>query len=194
VLDALAAANARATFFVIGRKLARHPAIGRRILAEGHVIGNHSWRHSRVQNFWLPARHRAEIDRCNHAIAELGGGHEPMLYRPPVGLKSGELARAARSRNLSMIAWSLHSRDTRLPSPAAIATRVLARIRPGAIVLLHDGHDLDGRLRPHCVDALRLILAGLREKGLECVTVPELLAGTARTGEKAMAGFDQRFS
>jgi peptidoglycan/xylan/chitin deacetylase (PgdA/CDA1 family) len=100
-----------------------------------------------------------------------------------VGLKSGELARAAWTRNLTIVAWSLHSRDTRLPGPNAIATRVLARIKAGDIVLLHDGHDLDARRRPHCVEAVRLILAGLQNKGLECVTIPELLAGAERTHE-----------
>ncbi|HET6655845.1 MAG TPA: polysaccharide deacetylase family protein [Gammaproteobacteria bacterium] len=176
VLDALAAAGAHATFFVIGRKLAAQPDIGRRIVAEGHALDNHSWRHSRLQNFYRPRRHREEIDRCHEAIAALGRGDRPILYRPPVGLKCGELARAAWQRDVTMVAWSLHSHDTRLPDPEAIAARVLARVRGGDIVLLHDGHDLPGERRAHCVEAVRLILEGLREKGLECVTVPELLA------------------
>ncbi|HET7369628.1 MAG TPA: polysaccharide deacetylase family protein [Gammaproteobacteria bacterium] len=175
VLDALAAADARATFFVIGRQLDAHPDIGRRMLDEGHTLANHSWRHSRLQNFYFPRRHGEEIDRCNDAIASLGGKH-PIPYRPPVGLKSGELAQAAWRRGVTLVAWSLHSRDTRLASPEAIAARVLERVRGGDIVLLHDGHDLGGD-RPHCVEAVRLILAGLRDRGLECVTVPDLIGG-----------------
>ncbi|MDE2139318.1 MAG: polysaccharide deacetylase family protein, partial [Gammaproteobacteria bacterium] len=72
-------------------------------------------------------------------------------------------------------AWSLHSHDTRLKDTERIARRVLGKIRGGDIVLLHDGHDLAGRQRPQCVVALRLILDGLRARGFECVTVPELL-------------------
>ncbi|MGB9429043.1 MAG: polysaccharide deacetylase family protein [Gammaproteobacteria bacterium] len=176
ILDALAQAGACATFFVIGQALVAQPALGQRILAEGHVLGNHSWRHSRWQNFYFHKRHAQEIARGEQAIATLTGSALPVLYRPPIGLKSSELARAVWQRGLTLVAWSLHSHDTRLSDPERIARRVLKRIRGGDIVLLHDGHDLPGRRRPGIhAQAVRLILQGLREKGLECVTIPELL-------------------
>jgi peptidoglycan/xylan/chitin deacetylase (PgdA/CDA1 family) len=175
LLDLLAQSGARATFFVIGKSLVAQPQLGQRMLAEGHVIGNHSWQHSRWQNFRLFRWHAQELERGAQAIAALDGGRRPRLYRPPVGLKRPELARAAWRRGLTLVAWSLHSHDTRLRDPQRIARRVLAKVRGGDIVLLHDGHDLAGRRRPQCVAALRLILVGLRERGFECVTVPELL-------------------
>jgi peptidoglycan/xylan/chitin deacetylase (PgdA/CDA1 family) len=73
-----------------------------------------------------------------------------------------------------MVAWSLHSRDTLDPDPQSIARRVLKRIRSGDIVLLHDASRAPGGRR-RCVEATRLILAGLRDKGLRCVTLTELL-------------------
>ncbi|HEV2111517.1 MAG TPA: polysaccharide deacetylase family protein [Gammaproteobacteria bacterium] len=175
VLDVLAEYRAHATFFVIGKALQAHPEIGRRMAAEGHAIGNHSWQHSRWQNFWFAGRLEREIARGEQAITAVTGAAAPIPYRPPVGLKSGGLGHAAWRRGLTLVAWSLHSRDTRLRDPESIARRVLARVRGGDIVLLHDGHDLPGRRRPLCAPALRLILAGLRERGLECVTIPELL-------------------
>lgn len=175
VLDALARHGARATFFVIGRALHAHPALGRRIEAEHHELGNHSLNHSRWQNFFCESRQRKEIEGGAGAIAELAQRAEPPLYRPPIGLKSPPFARAARALQLSVIAWSLHSHDSRTSDPQRIARRVLARIRPGDIVLMHDGHDLSGRHRPACAQALPQILQGLREKGLQCVTVSELL-------------------
>lgn len=175
VLDVLREGGAKATFFVIGKSLAAQPELARRMLAEGHVLGNHSWRHSRLQNFYFAKHHGEEIDRCEQAIAALAGDARPVLYRPPVGLKSGDLASAAYRRGLNLVAWSLHSRDTRQPDPERVAARVLAKIRGGDIVLLHDGHDLPGRQRPLCPQAVRLILRGLHERGLECVTIPELL-------------------
>jgi peptidoglycan/xylan/chitin deacetylase (PgdA/CDA1 family) len=175
VLDALAESGVRATFFVIGQSLAAHPELAERMVAEGHVLGNHSWRHSRWQNFYFPKRHVEEIQRGERAIAAVTGGTQPALYRPPVGLKSGDLGCAAWRCRLTLIAWSLHSHDTRLPDAEHIATRVLERIRGGDIVLLHDGHDLPGRHRPFCAQAVRLILQGLRAKDLACVTIPELL-------------------
>jgi peptidoglycan/xylan/chitin deacetylase (PgdA/CDA1 family) len=180
VLDVLAEYGAHATFFVIGKALAAHPEIGRRMTAEGHAIGNHSWQHSRWQNFYPAGWHGREIERGEEAIAAVTGSGAPVLYRPPVGLKSGELAHAAWRRGLTLVAWSLHSRDTRLKDPQSIARRVLTRVRAGDIVLMHDGHDLPGRTRPVCAVALRLILQGLREQGLECVTIPELLAPAGR--------------
>lgn len=175
VLDLLADYQARATFFVIGQSLESHPGIGRRMAAEGHVIGNHSWQHSRWQNFWRTSAHVREIARGEQAITAVTGAAAAILYRPPIGLKSGELGHAAWLRGLTVVAWSLHSRDTRLQDPRRIAERVLKRVQGGDIILMHDGHDWPGRSRPSCVKALQLILAGLREQGFECVTIPELL-------------------
>lgn len=174
VLDALAHYGAHATFFVIGKSLAAQPELGRRMLAEGHALGNHSWRHSRWQNFRLFRWHVRELERCEQAIAALDTS-QVRLYRPPVGLKRPELARAVWERGLTLVAWSLHSRDTFVHDPERIARRVLKKIRGGDIVLLHDGHDLAGRQRLQCVAGLRLILQGLTDKGLDCVTIPELL-------------------
>ena len=90
-------------------------------------------------------------------------------------MKSPPFVVAAHAKRLTMVAWSLHSRDTCAADPARVAARVLRRIRPGDIVLMHDGHDLPGHHRTACAGAVPLILAGLRERGLECVTVSELL-------------------
>ncbi len=175
VLVALSKHSARATFFTIGQSLEAHPQLARRIVAEGHEIGNHSWRHSRWQNFFGAGEQAREIERGAQAIAVVTGSQAKPLYRPPIGLKSPPLARAAYQQHLTLVAWSLHSRDTRTADPERIAQRVLQRIRPGDIVLMHDGHDLPGQHRPACAQATPLILQGLREKGLQCVTVSELL-------------------
>lgn len=176
VLDALAASGARATFFVIGQSLERHPELARRLVEEGHVLGNHSWQHSRFQNFRFRKWQRREIARCEHAIANVVNTARSGLYRPPMGLKIGELCRELWHKRLTLVAWSLHSHDTRLASAEQIARRVLSRVRGGDIILLHDGHDLPGRHRPYCVEAVKLILKGLDEKDLQCVTIPDLLS------------------
>jgi peptidoglycan/xylan/chitin deacetylase (PgdA/CDA1 family) len=177
VLDALADHGARATFFCIGRLLEEHRPLARRLVSEGHELGNHSWRHSRWQNFFGAGEQAREIERGAQAIAAVTGSPVKPLYRPPIGLKSPPLARAAYRHQLTLVAWSLHSRDTRTADPKRVAQRVLAWIRPGDIVLMHDGHDRPGRHRPACAQAMPLILPGLHEKGLQCVTVSELLSG-----------------
>jgi peptidoglycan/xylan/chitin deacetylase (PgdA/CDA1 family) len=175
ILDTLEAAGARATFFVIGRHLEKHREIAVRTLREGHEIGNHSWMHSYFQNFYRTDQQQSDVERSTRLIQELSGSITEPLYRPPVGLKSPPLARVAHARKLTVVAWSLHSRDTLARDSDAIAARVLSRIAPGDIVLMHDGHDRDGKHRNLAAAALPQILRGLRERGLSCVTVSDLL-------------------
>ena len=177
VLDALGRFGARATFFVIGRNLERNLPVARRVVAEGHELGNHSWTHSYFQNFYTAASHAQDIARNSALIRELTGTATEPLFRPPVGLKSPSLARAAHAQQLRVVAWSVHTRDTFSRDAASTAARALNRIQGGDIVLLHDGHDREGRHRRVAAEALPLILTGLRERGLECVTVSELLNG-----------------
>ncbi|HEY3644609.1 MAG TPA: polysaccharide deacetylase family protein [Gammaproteobacteria bacterium] len=173
VLDELKRHGAKATFFIIGENLTAHPELGRRIVAEGHVLANHSWQHSYLQNFRLKEWQQQEIARAEHAIEVVTGRSSTCLYRPPVGMKTGDLAQAIGALGLKVVAWSVHSRDTVDPDPESMARRVLRNIRSGDIVLLHDGDDVPGK-RKSCVPAVRLILEGLRAKGLESVALTEL--------------------
>jgi peptidoglycan/xylan/chitin deacetylase (PgdA/CDA1 family) len=175
VLDALAQRGGRATFFSIGRALEEHPELARRLVAEGHELGNHSWRHSRWQNLFGADGHAREIERGEQAIAAVTGSRVRPLYRPPIGLKSPQLARVVDRGQLTLVSWSLHSHDTRSTDPERVAQHVLEKIQPGDIVLMHDGHDRPGRHRPLCAQAVPPILEGLHEKGLQCTTVSELL-------------------
>jgi peptidoglycan-N-acetylglucosamine deacetylase len=177
VLDELRRDGARASFFVIGKSLAARPELGRRMVAEGHVVANHSWQHSYMQSFRLHRWQSEELSRAERAIEAATGRPSTRLYRAPVGMKTGDLARAVEALGLRVVAWSVHSRDTLDPDPVAMARRVLRRIRGGDIVLLHDGSRVPGGHK-QCAEAVRLILAGLRERGLECVTLTELLGPT----------------
>src|SRR5699024_1582557 len=91
LLDVLAKHDARATFFVIGRLLAAQPQLGRRMVAEGHVLGNHSWQHSRLQNFHFWRWQGKELDACEQMLDAVVGRSRPRLYSPPMGLKIGAL-------------------------------------------------------------------------------------------------------
>lgn len=193
VLDLLAEYQARATFFVIGRYLDRYPALGERLHREGHELGNHSWQHSPFQNFYSAAGHGEQIDRCARLIKSLTRSGQEPLYRPPVGLKSPAMARAAHQRKLEVVAWSIHSRDTISRNAHSVARGVVNRSRPGDIVLLHDGHDREQRHRPLILEALPLILQGLRERGLISVTVSELSEDSGlRLAVGAQPGRDSR--
>ena len=118
-----------------------------RALREGHELGNHSWMHSYFQNFYRTDQQQSDVERSTRLIQELSGSDAEPLYRPPVGLKSPPLARVAHARKLTVVAWSLHSRDTMARDSDATAARVLSRIAPGDIVLMHDGHERDDKHR-----------------------------------------------
>lgn len=175
ILDALRSAGAKATFFSIGRHIEAYPELAQRIHAEGHELANHSFGHSRALNFARDGAMRAEILKGARAVQAVTGMSKLPLYRPPVGLKNPPLARVANKIGLTVVNWSLHGRDTGGADAERIAARVLAGIQPGDIVVLHDGHDLDGKTRPQTVEALQMILDGLREKQLQAVTVSRLL-------------------
>ncbi|MFT5433159.1 MAG: peptidoglycan/xylan/chitin deacetylase (PgdA/CDA1 family) [Myxococcota bacterium] len=182
LLDVLARYDARATFFCIGRHIEREPDLARRIAAT-HELANHSYAHSRLLNFRGVRHMEAEIRRGEAAIRQVLGTVEPegpSLYRPPVGLKNPPLAAVANRLGLTVVAWSIHSRDTRESSAQTIASRVLSRVRAGDIILMHDGCDRGsgtdaGAGRSATVEAVELILDGLSKKGLRSATVSELI-------------------
>ena len=167
VLDALRDGNVRANFFVLGEAVDRHHDLLRRIVAEGHAVGVHAYRH---QPFvLLPAGEIArEIEETQAAIGRACPAAVLSAWlRPPHGFKSPGVLWAVRRAGCCPAAWSLDARDYREADPARLAGRVLDAVRPGAIILLHDGPG--GLSTP---EALPLILSGLRERGLACVVLP----------------------
>ncbi len=167
VLDALAEAGAKATFFVIGSHVRRHPQVVRRMVAEGHGLGVHSDSHSHWFNLW-PARRVAEdLRACGAAIADAAGIPPPRLFRPPVGLKNPMVGRVAGELGLVCVTWTAGGRDSARRSLEAIERRCRPGLRPGGIILLHDGCDPSSpHVRPHAVPLVRRLLAHATNAGL----------------------------
>ncbi|MBD2663577.1 polysaccharide deacetylase [Richelia sinica FACHB-800] len=160
----------KATFFWVGTALQAHPDIAKQVAAQGHAIGNHTWHH------WYrkmdAATAKSEIERTAELIYKTTGV-KTSLFRPPGGFLNNGLAAYAKSKNYSVIMWSLTSADTDpRAKPQAFVNNVLKGAKPGAIVLMHDG----GGDRHRTVEALPKIISGLKQQGYRFVTVPELLA------------------
>ncbi len=167
VLDRLAAAGQRATFFLIGENARRQPALVRRIIAEGHALGLHSYSHSRFFCAWLPAKVTADIVRGAEVLADLTGRPAPTLFRPPVGLKNPLVAVAVRRLGLRTVTWSCRGRDTTLPPLPLMLQRLRAGLVPRAILLLHDGHEPERPAdRQRCLAALDDLLPRMHALGL----------------------------
>jgi peptidoglycan/xylan/chitin deacetylase (PgdA/CDA1 family) len=156
--DELAQRGARATFFVIGEKLARHPHVATRWRQAGHTLVNHTQTHPAPLFPWLTrARLRAEIDECRAVLRDCGVGAQ-RWFRPPVGLKPPRLHPELAARELRLVAWNVRSRDGVRSTPEAVERRVVRAARPGAIVLLHED-------RPRTVETILRTVDALREQG-----------------------------
>ncbi len=166
VLDLLARQGVRATFFVVGARAEAHPELVRRMAAEGHVVGNHSYTHSWRFPLRSLGRTVEELRRTGEVLHRITG-LRPRLFRPPFGVTNPTIARAVRRLGLDPVGWSIRSLDTMGQSPERVAARILRRLHPGAVILLHD----------RCAGSERLVgllVEGLRSRGLEPVTLPEL--------------------
>lgn len=141
ILDILRSRNISATFFVCGRAVELHPDTVRRIHAEGHAIGNHTWSHPYLY-FMRATRMSEEIDRTQRAVHQVTG-QTPELFRPPYGGRWFGLYPILRKRRIKLVQWSLSGNDWKLDADEIIKT-VCAGIRPGAIILLHDGRQKPG--------------------------------------------------
>ena len=175
ILDILAEFNARATFFVIGKRAEQHPAVVRAIADAGHEVGNHTYRH---RPLWLlpPYQTREEIDRGAQALTAILG-QPPGYFRPPWGRLNLEAVRHSTRARQQRVLWSLRAEGwLPLARPETIVRVVAQRLHPGAIIGLHDGGGLwDTPAR--MAAALPALLRLLRERGYRCLTLSELLTG-----------------
>jgi peptidoglycan/xylan/chitin deacetylase (PgdA/CDA1 family) len=138
LLDLLARHRARATFFVVGEQVAKHPDLARRIAAEGHTIGNHTQSHPSA-SFWCasPARTAGEIDGCVAALLLANAPFE-RYFRPPVGVRNPFLDPQLCVRGMDLVLWSARGREGAGGSADAALSRIASGIRPGAILLAHE--------------------------------------------------------
>ena len=171
LLDLLREEGIPAAFFCIGKHVAAEPELTARISRAGHLLGNHTFNHSNLTNFFGPVRLRDEMQRTQDAVIA-AVGTAPACFRPPMGLSNPFTFYVAEKLGLKVIGWTIRSLDTRITEPERVAQRVMARLAPGAIILLHDGNIPAGRL----VLTVKLLLAKLREQGCEVVRLDKLLA------------------
>lgn len=173
ILDILAEHNLRAAFFMVGRYVERFPQTARRVGAEGHEIGNHSYSHP-IYLYRSPRETRQQLERAQAVITETTG-KRPKLARPPCGVRTPAYFAAARSLGLRTVQWDVAGFDWKQRSAEKIARDVLNRVRAGSIILLHDGDSEGKHDRKDTVAALSLIIEGVRERGLSIVPLSELL-------------------
>ena len=173
ILDILAEHNLCATFFMIGRHVEDLPQTARRVAAQGHEIGNHSYSHP-IFLYRGRRETRGQLERAQAAIRD-ATGITPKLSRPPCGVRTPAYFAATHSLGLRTVQWDVAGFDWKRRSAKQIAHDVLHRARAGSIVLLHDGDSQGKRDRRETVAALPLIIEGLHARGLRIVPLAQLL-------------------
>lgn len=169
VLEVLAATEARATFFVIGEQVERRPELVRRILAEGHAVALHGYRH-RLQLRLSPAAVSADVQRGLAVVSE-AAGVAPAWHRPPFGIYSPAGLRAVRQAGLSPLLWSRWGKDwRRFTTPRRIVSRTTRAVIGGDVILLHDADFYSSRdSYRRTVAALGPLLTELKRRKLDTV-------------------------
>ncbi len=168
VLDLLDAAGAKATFFVVGHKVALFPDVVKEIAERGHAIGIHSYAHDRLMSLMTPSAAAKDLEAAVAAVAA-ATGERPYMFRPPVGHTSPRLAQAIKKAGLAVVGWSARGYDgLGGADPTKVAARVERDLRDRAIVLLHDAAERDDH-DPVAIQALPRILTTMKERGLRAV-------------------------
>lgn len=163
VLDKL---NVRATFFMIGQRIKYYPELARQVVEQGSEIGSHSWQHDRLDQTTADTIAKDLLSVANQVQADVG--RSLSLFRPPYGRRSDTLLTVAEQLSFKVIIWDVDPRDWEDPPPEKIVASILEQVKPGSIIVMHEGH-------PNTLKALPDIIQKLRERGLEPVPVSEML-------------------
>lgn len=167
LLDILKERNIKCTFFLIGQNMKAYPQIVRRIIAEGHEIGAHTYTHCSLTSR-SDAQIRSELQRSEEVLMA-AANYRPQLVRPPYGAINTRIKQLMFSEfGYSTIMWSVDPQDWRRPGVSVVTSRLVSGARPGAIMLAHDIH-------PPTIQAVPAMFDQLLAKGYQFVTVSQLM-------------------
>ena len=176
VLDLLDRHAARATFFCVGEKAARHPALCREMVRRGHAVENHSQHHRNHFSVTGPRSMLRELQTAQDTLARVSG-ERPLFFRAPAGLRNPFLDPVLVKLGLQLASWSVRGFDTRTGDTARVMRRLEPGLRAGAIVLLHDGNAArTPQGIPVILEVLPALLESISAAGLRTVTLRQALA------------------
>jgi peptidoglycan/xylan/chitin deacetylase (PgdA/CDA1 family) len=173
LLRLLSKHNMKATFFVTGRKASDHPELVKEIVLQGHSIGNHTNTHDNLVLFRSHKRLLQEIASTQYVLGELG--IICRAFRPPVGITGPRLRRALKQLGLDNINFSCRAFDGGNRWITNLSKKILKRIRPDDIVLLHDARPKNKALFSYWLNEIELILSGIEAKGLTVLPLSEVI-------------------
>ncbi len=174
ILDLLAKYDVHATFFVCGQNVENHPALTIAIMDGGHTLGNHSWSHN-FGKYFAGASFKEEVSRTQEIIRS-AVGRAPTLFRPPWLFRYPGFLKTIRKNNLIPVSGIFGSElEVFQPSAKLMINRAMSRLKPGVILIFHDGFDTRGGNRSRTVEAMDLLIPRILAAGYRFVTVDALL-------------------
>ncbi|MCD4730126.1 MAG: polysaccharide deacetylase family protein [Bacteroidales bacterium] len=166
LLNILEKHQIKAAFFCIGNKIEKNKSILKKISENGHLIGNHSWSHAFLFDFFLPGRMIREIKKTDTIIDNITG-IPVKLFRPPYGVTNPLLSKALKKTGHTVIGWSLRTFDT-TKNRQRVLKRIETQLKNGDIILFHDAN-------PKTIDLLEDAIKLIKHRGMEIVGLNELL-------------------
>ena len=167
ILDILSKYDVKAGFFLTGKKIIGNESVVRKIVEEGHTIGNHSYSHAYHYGFLSTKSVRRDLQQNNHLIKEITG-KDCQLFRPPFGVTNPHIAKAVRSLGYTLVGWSIRSLDTLGRKPEKTISRIERKLKSGSLILLHDNLE-------NAPVILEKVILLAREKGFDILPPDELL-------------------
>ena len=168
LLDLFESYNGRATFCVVGSRVAKHAAVVKRMAADGHQIANHTWTHPKMTELSAEDAKKQLAD-TNDIVAQVTGGYRIRMYRPTYGAFNDTIKQVTKELEMYMANWPVDSLDWKTRNADAVYNVITAEAKSGRIILCHD-------LYPTTLAAMERILPVLAEQGYQFVTVDELLS------------------
>jgi peptidoglycan-N-acetylglucosamine deacetylase len=167
ILDILKDNNAEAAFFCIGKNMADNEDILKRIINEGHIIGNHSNSHDSLFDLYSSKKMLNELELASQTCQDITG-YYPRFFRPPYGVTNPNLKKAVLKGGFISIGWSIRSYDTVIGNEERLQARILDRLKPGAILLLHDSSESTLKILPR-------LLKEIRNKGYKMIRLDKMI-------------------
>ncbi len=167
ILDILKENNVEAAFFCIGKNMPENEEILKRFVSEGHIIGNHSNSHDRLFDLYSSKKMLNELELTSKTCQDITGFY-PRFFRPPYGVTNPNLKKAVLKGGFVSIGWSIRSYDTVITNEGRLLSRIIARLKPGAILLLHDTSESTPKI-------LSRLLKEIRNKGYKIIRLDKMI-------------------
>ncbi|MES1219246.1 MAG: polysaccharide deacetylase family protein [Bacteroidota bacterium] len=167
VLQILKAHNVPAAFFCIGKRVKEHPELFKKVMEEGHIIGNHSYSHDMWFDLFSASKMYDDLQMMDDAMKEICG-MKPILFRPPYGVTNPNLKKAVMKGNYIPVGWNIRSMDTVIKDEKKLLEKVTRLLKPGAVVLFHDTAKVTTGMLSEFIDTVK-------SNGYEIVRLDKLL-------------------